>query len=548
MHAPSRPVWLLVPVLLLSCSDVGLYGLEKRGVGGKDRASFAGNVCVPLAGGEAFPTKVLFAIEGGASVEAEMVGYATDGLSTLTSRFSGPFVRFGLVAYHTVATGLLGRFSDASEFQATLPRYASYQESGPVSVRSALRLAKTLLSGDMQTSCRGEVARTRYMVVVIVRSRDTSCARARGSDDFGSGLDSRCVALSNATGCTANVGAQIACDAACSECELTAVTGEIKALAEQFGAGEVVVQPLYVRGASADPITRQFVAAIASAGGTEPIEVDFAGLPGALTNIPYAARQNNLKLKRFIAFNRNVVVRAGQSLPDSDGDGLPDSDEDALGTDALRLDTDQDGLMDGLEVRMGLDPLQLNVINGCNVSLDEDGDRLNTCEERVLGTNACIGDTDGDAIPDLVETLSMTNPLVPEDLLDSDRDGLSNIAEIEARGDPLSADLDFHRERGYGYDLVESEPTPDGRACYAARVENITVVPTRERPHPFIPGEFIPAGTNEVYIYLQAGRDNDPRGAGIGSLFIQPIQYSEESGRNPAGVISLDPEQFILGT
>ncbi|MBZ4414970.1 calcium-binding protein [Myxococcus sp. RHSTA-1-4] len=548
MRALSRCAWLLVPVLLMSCSDAGLYALDGRGPGGKDRASFSGNVCVPLAGGEAFPTKVLFAIEGGDGVEAEMVGYATDGLSTLTSRFSGPFVQFGLVAYHTVATGLLGSFSDASEFQATLPRYASYQESGPVSVRSALRLAKTLLSGDMQTSCRGEVARTRYMVVVIVRNRDTTCARARGSDDFRSGLDSRCVALSSATGCNANTGAQTACDAACGECELTAVTGEIKALAEQFGAGEVVVQPIYVRGTTADVYTRQAVAAIAAAGGTEPLEVDFAGLPGALTNIKYAARQNTLKLKRFIAFNRNVAVRAGQSLPDSDGDGLPDVDEDALGTDALQLDTDQDGLMDGLEVRMGLDPLQLDTINGCNVSLDEDGDRLNTCEERVLGTDPCIGDTDGDAVPDLVETLSMTNPLVPEDLLDSDRDGLSNVSEVEAHGDPLSADLDFHRERGYGYNLVESEPTADGRTCYAARAENITVVPTRARPHPFIPGEVIPAGTNEVYLYLQAGRDNDPRGAGIGSLLIQPIQYSEDSGREPAGVISLDPSEFILGT
>jgi hypothetical protein len=548
MHALPRSAWLLVSVLLLSCSDAGLYALGGQGPTGKDRAAFSGNVCVPLAGGEAFPTKVLFAIEGGDGVEAEMVGYATDGLSTLTSRFSGPFVQFGLVAYHTVATGLLGGFSDASEFQATLPRYATYQESGPVSVRSALRLAKTLLSGDMQTSCRGEVARTRYMVVVIVRSRDTTCARARGNDDFGSGLDSRCVALSSATGCASNVGNQATCDAACSDCELTAVTGEIKALAEQFGAGEVVVQPIYVRGATPDPVTRQLVAAIASAGGTEPLETDFAGLPGSLTNIQYAARQNSLKLKRFIAFNRNVVVRAGQQLPDSDGDGLPDADEDTTGTDALQLDTDQDGLMDGLEVRMGLDPLQPDVINGCNLSLDEDGDRLNTCEERVLGTDPCIGDTDGDAVPDLVETLAMTNPLVPEDLLDSDRDGLSNIAEVEAHGDPLSADLDFHRERGYGYDLVESEPTPDGRTCYAARAENITVVPTRARPHPFIPGEVIPAGTNEVYLYLQAGRDNDPRGAGIGSLLIQPIQYSEEAGRTPAGVIPLDPNEFILGT
>lgn len=530
MRPLPRIAWLLVPVLLLSCSDAGLYALDGRGPGGKDRASFSGSVCVPLAGGEAFPTKVLFAFQGGEGVEREIVGYATEGMTTLTSRFSGPFVRFGLVAYHTVATGLLGRFSDAAELQATLPRYASYQESGPVSVRASLRLAKTLLSGDMQTSCRGEVARTRYIVVVVVRSQDTSCANPA----FNIGLDTRCSAL----GATPE----------CSQCELTAVTGEIKALAEQFGAGEVVVQPVYVRGTTADNVTRQHVAAIANAGGSEPLETDAAGLPGTLTSIQYTARQNSLQLKRFFAFNRNVAVRAGQLLPDSDGDGLPDSDEDALATDAGQQDTDQDGLMDGLEVRMGLDPLQPDIINGCNPSLDEDGDRLNTCEERVLGTDPCIGDSDGDTLPDLVEALAQTNPLVPEDLLDSDRDGLSNVAEIEAHGDPLSADLDFHSERGYGYDLVESEPTPDGRACYAARAENVTVVPTRERPHPFIPGEVIPAGTNDIYLYLQAGRDNDPRGAGIGSLFIQSIRYSEEAGRSPGGILPLNPDEFILGT
>ena len=550
MRALSRSAWLLVPVLLLSCSDAGLYALDGQGPTGKDRAAFAGNICVPLAGGDAFPTKVLFALQGGQGVEAELVGFATDGLSTLTSRFSGPFVQFGLVAWHTVATGLLGSFSDASEFQATLPRYASYQESGPLSVRSALRLSKTLLSGDMQTSCRGEVARTRYMVVLVVRGLDATCSSARLNDELGVGLDSRCTALSRGAGCPLNVAHVTSCDVACSDCELTAVTGEIKALAQQFGAAEVIVQPIHVRAAGDTDLasTRRLVAAIASAGGTEPIEVDFAGLPGALTGINYSARQNTLKLKRFLAFNRNVAVRAGQVLPDSDGDGLPDADEETRATDPLQLDTDMDGLMDGLEVRMGMDPLVLDVINGCNVSLDEDGDRLNDCEERVLGTDACISDSDGDALPDLVELLSQTNPLVPEDLQDSDRDGIPNVAEVVAHGDPLSADIDFQRERGYGYDLVESEPAADGRACYTARAENITVVPTRARPHPFIPGELIPAGTNDVYLYLQAGRDNDPRGAGIGSLLVQPIQYSEEAGRTPAGLLPLTPDEFILGT
>jgi hypothetical protein len=203
--------------------------------------------------------------------------------------------------------------------------------------------------------------------------------------------------------------------------------------------------------------------------------------------------------------------------------------------------------MDGIELRMGLDPLAADVINGCNVNLDDDGDRLNTCEERVLGTDPCIGDTDGDGLPDLVEALSQTNPLVPEDLQDVDRDGLSNVEEVESHGDPLSADLDFHRDRGYGYSLVEGTPTADGRSCYRARAENISLVQTLERPHPVYPGERIPAGTNQVYLYFQVGRDNDPRGAGIGSLFIQELQYSTKSGRTPAGTIGFKPEDFILG-
>ena len=489
--------------------------------------------------------KVVFALQGGTGVETELVGYAVDGLTTLTSRFTGPQMRFGLVAFHSVATGLQGSFTDAAAFQSVLPRYASYQQQGPISIRSALRLAKSLMSGDMQASCRGEVARTRYIVVPVIRSSDVSC----DNPAYNIGIDNRCTTLAEAAGCNGSPEAQAACNASCSQCELTAVTGELKALAEQFGAGEVSIQPVYVRGATPDPVTRLQVAAIANAGGSEPVETDFAGLPNALARLDYGSLDNALKLKRFLAFNRNVQVRNGQMMADSDGDGVGDDDERALGLDPTIADTDQDGLMDGVELRMGLDPLAVDIINGCSVVLDTDGDRLNDCEERVLGTDACVGDTDGDGLPDLVEALSQTNALVPEDLLDSDRDGLTNVAEVEAHGDQLSADRDFHRERGYGYSVVPLPITDSSDpACYRTRVENVSLVPTLERPHPFIPGEFIPEGTNEVYLYLQVGRDNDPRGAGVGSLYIQEIQYSPDTGRNPAGIVPLSSDDFIIGT
>jgi hypothetical protein len=520
--------------LLLSCSDAGLYALDGRGPSGQDRADFAGEACIPLASGDAFPVRVVFAIQGGQGVPTELVGYTTDALGTLSSRFSGPFIKFSLIAFHTVATGLQGSFVDASTFQTSLARYASYQETGPISIRSALRLSKSLLSGDIQTACRGAVGRTRYLVVLVITSADVSC----DNPAFNVGIDSRCAALTPVSG-----------SAACSQCELTAVTGEIKALQRQFGAGEVVVQPIYVR-STPDALTREQVAAIANAGGTEPIETDPEGLRNALSNVNYASLQTQLVLKRFLAFNRNVQVRAGQVLADSDGDGIADVDEEDLGLDAADPDSDRDGLMDGIELRMGLKPQPGNVdiINGCNVSLDDDGDRLNTCEERVLGTDPCMGDSDGDGLPDLVEALARTNPLVPEDLLDTDRDGVSNVQEVEARGDPLSADLAFQAERGYGYSLLPADSTPDGRACYKVRAENITVVQTLERPHPFIPGRVIPAGNNDIYLYMQVGRDNDPRGAGVGSLFIDSVGYTESQGKNFTGVRPFTPNDFILGT
>src|SRR5262249_14360368 len=131
MRSPSKLLWLLASLLLVSCSDAGLYALDGRGPSGKDRADFSGEVCIPLASGDAFPVKVVFALSGGQGVPTEVVGYATDALGTLSSRFSGPFIKFSLVAFHTVATGLQGSFADAATFQTALPKYASYQESGP---------------------------------------------------------------------------------------------------------------------------------------------------------------------------------------------------------------------------------------------------------------------------------------------------------------------------------------------------------------------------------------------------------------------------------
>jgi len=526
LSRPSLCAVATAALLVLGCTDTSLYAEQGLAASGPDRADFAGQVCVPPPEGDAFPLKVMFAFEGGQGVSPDIVGTLVDALQTLDSRLSTPSITFSLLGYHTVATGLAGGFEDAATFATAIPLFASYQEQGPISLRAPLKLSKTILSGDMLTSCRGTVGRTRYLIVMVVVDPDTSCANPA----FNAGLDERCTLLTDPV--------------ECSKCVLTEAAGDVKALTQSFGAGEIAVQPIYVRTVQ-DPDVSAEVAAIARAGGTQAIETDPGNLKAVLNGLNYGSLQRALTVKRFFAFNRNVQVRDGKMLVDSDGDGVPDDDETALGLDPANPDTDGDGLMDGVELKMGLDPKTPNIIENCNPTLDSDGDRLNDCEERVLGTDSCVGDTDGDGLPDLVEVLSGTNALIPEDLRDDDRDGVPNVDEVLAHTDPQSADLSFAQPRAYGYTLTPGTPTTDGRSCYDLTAQNISLMPTVVRPNPPYPD--IPAGQNDVYLYFEAGRQDDPHGPGVSGLVIQQFLYNPPGARSPAGTIQVTPDDFALG-
>ncbi len=516
-----------------SCTDTGLYAAGAGGPSGPDRAELQGIACAPLAAGESFPVKVLFALEGGAGVDRQIVGGISEALNSVTAQFSTPYISFAMVGYHSIATGFQGSFVRDQRVAQAIARYGAYQEPGPISHRAPLKLAQSIISGDMQTECRGLVARTRYYVVQVIVSPDVSCA----NPVYNAGIDSDCNAF-------------LPNEAECSACELARVTEEVKGLARRYNAGEVTVQPVYVRN-TADVVTRYQAAAIARAGGTELIETTPETLTATLSSLNYGSLQRELVLKRLVAMNRNALSRNGQVLIDSDGDGIGDDDEVAMGFDPTNVDSDGDRISDGVELRMGLPgqvgALPLNTPRGCNPETDTDGDRLNDCEERVLGTDACIVDTDGDGIPDLAEHLGGTNPLIPEDLQDDDRDGLTNVAEIEAHTDPVSVDIEFQKERGYGYSIKPAPPTIDGRACYEINIYNMTVVGTLARPSPDGSGLMIPRGTNDLFVYLQVGRENDPRGTGIGSIFVPQVNFTPPGTRRPRGVINFTPDDFVVG-
>src|SRR5712664_2762348 len=222
--------YLFLLVLLiqsLSCTNADLYNLAGGGPNAADRTAFEGLICTPPATGDTFPVKVVFAIQGGQGVPVDFKTAIIQELSNLPSR---PGVKYAFIAFHTVATGIQGSFVDVAGLRAAVTQFNGYSEVGPISLRSPLRLAKSLISGDIQGGCRGEAQRTRYVVFLIFLSEDLSCSYPL----FTPGIEPQCSAL-------------LPDLQACSTCELTKVSADVKNLAETYGAGEVDIQPIYIR-------------------------------------------------------------------------------------------------------------------------------------------------------------------------------------------------------------------------------------------------------------------------------------------------------------
>ena len=102
----------------------------------------------------------------------------------------------------------------------------------------------------------------------------------------------------------------------------------------------------------------------------------------------------------------------------------------------MRAHADGDGMDDTWEERFGLDPG-----DGGDGADDLDGDGLTNDEEVALGTDPNLADTDGDGIPDGVETnggvfVDTDEDLVPDALdTDADGDGVLDVNEGQIDSD-----------------------------------------------------------------------------------------------------------------
>ncbi|SET45417.1 lipase family protein [[Clostridium] polysaccharolyticum] len=122
---------------------------------------------------------------------------------------------------------------------------------------------------------------------------------------------------------------------------------------------------------------------------------------------------------------------------DTDKDGLQDYLEEFFGTDKALADTDGDGLSDLVEItKIKTDPLKedSNSSGKSDGSEDADKDGLSNLLEIQMGTDPVKSDTDEDGLKDGLEVnVYLTSPKIE----DSDGDGLLDGEEVELKLSPM---------------------------------------------------------------------------------------------------------------
>ena len=262
-------------------------------------------------------------------------------------------------------------------------------------------------------------------------------------------------------------------------------------------------------------------------------------------------------LKELVVDNLSAPAGTPLQQGDTDGDGLLDEDEDRLGTDPFEKDTDHDGFSDGVEVKFanaGFDPVYDPVTDagidpGCPPALrgvDSDCDGLLDCDEQIVGTNSTLSDSDSDGIPDSVEWHLGTQPASKDLEQDPDVDGVSSRQEVRMHMDARTPDISQLTVNGYRYEVRESGPIDaDGRQCYAYRIDNVLLAPTRADTRDGGTGRG--AGYNELYLSAAFVPSDDPNPRTVvRGTRIREVRYPMGGIKSPVdGVLHVAPEQLV---
>jgi hypothetical protein len=528
----------VLPLLLLGCTDVGLYRAPGLGEGPIDnKLAIESRFCTEDPRRLNFPVKIMFVVDSSQSMlQTDPTGERLIAVQEVVDAFiTDPGVEFAIVQFNGAVNVLTqddddgqdGFTRDYMDLQNAIVRLGIAEQ--PTDYEGALNAAQLVLARDMMKTDDDDLARSKYVIIFL-------------SD----GLPNPVVPPLNTRSAILDLVADIAdlkrifrpAEIRLHTALLLGAVGVgSRCTDDDLEGGEPLCQVATTAAACQgvglcvwinviDEATSLLTAMSELGNGT------FRSFPNGeeinFLKIDFTSIRRVFTLKNLVATNTNArpslvfegsADRIGTADPDSDGDGLSDDDEALYGTDSALLDTDGDGFHDFLEVRLGasgfdpLDPSDADCTPGID-DFDSDGDGLLDCEERFVGTHKAFVDSDADGVADVIELRNGTNPAADDTRADLDFDAARNADEIRGHSDPVINDAADRSAIAYRYDVVErdlEDMAPDdprvpalmeGRSCYDFRIENITLSGTD-------------GGNNRVYVYVDQAPFDDPTDYGI---------------------------------
>jgi len=466
----------LIGPLTLACTDVGLYS-ESRPRTEPDRVALTGRVCGDDPVSARFPVRLVLLVDqaqGPLFSELDPAGQRIVSLSGFVQR------ALGSTSTSVAVVGYAGRARTLAPAQTpnapgvATPSFtrnpgellAALSQLGIAEPCLAagqcrdwlegLRSARALIEGDMASLPAGTRVLTQYIVVNVVAG-----PQAPVVDTTIDGQ--RCAAD----------------DVSCQRQREVAEVGALRDAIGDGGAAGLRFHVIHLAAGSPEEVDQLAIGlrqvALAGRGLYQRIGAIGALDAGALDLLDV---RTELRAKHLIVANVNSKPTVAGPAPDSDGDGLSDAEEATTGTRPDDPDSDDDGIGDYVEVLVGLRPLEAGTPVACaNVvpGRDTDRDGLSDCDERLLGTDPSLVDSDGDGAPDRLELVSQLDYLHADGDLDADGDGVANGVELQRRSDPRSDDRQAELTYGYRYEIEDEGIVEERFVGRIAGLDGLTV-------------------------------------------------------------------------
>lgn len=444
----KRAIALLA--LTVSCTDANLFG--QRGPTTPDKVAFKGHLCTSDPTERAFPVKVLFLVDTTIG-DADYINARGDSIEKVALQFGGPNYSYAVIRYSGIqqtgtACGLRNLTPDG--FTKTLDdpvagvRCADTGNPGR-SLINALSLASAFISGDILTTKLGLRSRSKYVVILHSNGPPSESLQTQW-------CGAQNPQLMDPMECSTEYFKAFCDDVrppptSCELNQYTRIIRDMKQFAIDSGVQEFFFHSVYERDPDNsalrmdDPAATTLLTQLALAGngalfrfaGGTKCDIALGDSSGCLfSKINLDSTQAVFQRKQMMASNRNALPTARGLEVDSDADGLSDREERMIGTDPTLADTDADLLNDRIEHilrRVGLDPLVATSSTTWPVECPRPGS---------LSPNAFPPeqDQDGDRLTDCEEILMRANPT----LFDTDADGIPDPLEFRMGTNLISDD------------------------------------------------------------------------------------------------------------